>query len=154
MQPRSPVEAVDPGARPRAAHRARGGRAQARNVSTEDVNRSRLARGLAMATLLWVLCTVLGIPFKLAATAIVMAIGGMLLKEVVQDKRANRPGGRGPHGGVPTTVRARRRSGSGALVSPAVWGRGPVHAGAPRLYILVDIAPCCKDDSKACFVKP
>jgi hypothetical protein len=114
-------------------------------VSTEDVNRSRLARGLAMATLLWVLCTVLGIPFKLAATAIVMAIGGMLLKEVVQDKRANRPGGRGPHGGVPTTARARRRSGSGAFGASGCGGGGGclVHAGAPGFTCWLTLAPCC-----------
>jgi len=126
-------------------------------VSTEDVNRSRLARGLAMATLLWVLCTVLGIPFKLAATAIVMAIGGMLLKEVVQDKRANRPGGRGPHGGVPTTARARRRSGSGAFGASGCGGGGGVPSACWRagLHVLVDIGSMLRlqHGAKAYFVK-
>ncbi|KAK9843656.1 hypothetical protein WJX81_001260 [Elliptochloris bilobata] len=74
-----------------------------RNASTEDINRSRLARGAAMATLLWVLCMVLGIPFKFALTAAFMAVGGMMLKEFAQDRRGPRVGGRGPHGGVKTT---------------------------------------------------
>ena len=86
-----------------------------RNASTEDINRSRLARGLAMATLLWVLCMVLGIPIKFALTLAFMAVGGMMLKEFVQDKRGARVGGRGPHGGVKTTVRPSNGEGSWAL---------------------------------------
>ena len=80
--------------------------AQVRNASEEDINRSRLARGLAMATLLWVVCAVLGIPFKFALTLAFMAVGGMMLKEFAQGRASgSRVGGRGPHGGVKTTVR-------------------------------------------------
>ena len=80
--------------------------AQVRNASEEDINRSRLARGLAMATLLWVVCAVLGIPFKFALTLAFMAVGGMMLKEFAAGRASGgRVGGRGPHGGVKTTVR-------------------------------------------------
>ena len=80
--------------------------AQVRNASTEDINRSRLARGAAMATLLWVVCAVLGIPIKVALTLAFMAVGGMMLKEFAAGRTGGpRVGGRGPHGGVRTTVR-------------------------------------------------
>ena len=85
---------------------------QVRNASEEDINRSRLARGLAMATLLWVVCAVLGIPFKFALTLAFMAVGGMMLKEFAAGRASGgRVGGRGPHGGVKTTVRRQRAFG-------------------------------------------
>lgn len=98
-----------------------------RNASEEDINRSRLARGLAMATLLWVVCAVLGIPFKFALTLAFMAVGGMMLKEFAAGRASGgRVGGRGPHGGVKTTVRLlkapARSAGCTWVYNPSCWG--------------------------------